>query len=136
MSAERVKDKEGENINEGDHVYTRYRGGSHEGKVERIVMDQAEADEENVANPPKVRERCDFAPTTRNTSSEKVNDANANARRSSSPINMDIGLRIIPARWRRQDETSAICERSQPSCTQVGMTNIVCPLSMSISCCL
>ncbi|GFF52022.1 hypothetical protein IFM58399_09217 [Aspergillus lentulus] len=54
MSAERVKDKEGENINEGDHVYTRYRGGSHEGKVERIVMDQAEADEENVANPPKV----------------------------------------------------------------------------------
>jgi hypothetical protein len=35
MSAERVKDKKGENINEGDHVYTRYRGGSHEGKVGR-----------------------------------------------------------------------------------------------------
>ncbi|GFF33654.1 hypothetical protein IFM46972_03971 [Aspergillus udagawae] len=54
MSAERVKDKKGENINEGDHVYTRYRGGSHEGEVEKIVRDQAEADEENVANPPKV----------------------------------------------------------------------------------
>ncbi|EAW19427.1 DUF2945 domain-containing protein [Aspergillus fischeri NRRL 181] len=110
MSVERVKDKKGENINEGDHVYTRYRGGSHEGEVEKIVMDQAEADEENVANPPK-----------------KVNDANSNARRSSSPINMDIGLRIIPARWRRQDDSSAICERLQPSLTQVGMTNIVCP---------
>jgi hypothetical protein len=35
MSAERVKDKKGENINEGDHVYTRYRGGSHEGEVRR-----------------------------------------------------------------------------------------------------
>jgi hypothetical protein len=55
MSAERVKDKKGENINEGDHVYTRYRGGSHEGEVEKIVRGQAEADEENVANPPKVR---------------------------------------------------------------------------------
>lgn len=42
-------------------------------------MDQAEADEENVANPPKVRGRCDFAPTTPNTLSQKVNDANANA---------------------------------------------------------
>lgn len=48
-------------------------------QVGRIVMDQAEADEENVANPPKVRGRCDFAPTTPNTLSQKVNDANANA---------------------------------------------------------
>jgi hypothetical protein len=97
-------------------------------------MDQAEADEEDVANPPKVRERCDFAPTTPKTSSQKVNDANANARRSSSPINMDIGLRITPARWRRPDDTFAMCQRSQPSFTQVGMTNIV--MSLSISCCL
>ncbi|PKX90844.1 DUF2945 domain-containing protein [Aspergillus novofumigatus IBT 16806] len=117
MSAERIKDKKGENINEGDHVYTRYRGGSHEGQVEKIVMNQAEADEEDVANPPK-----------------RVNDANANARRSSSPINMDIGLRIIPARWRRPDDTFAICQRSQPSFTRVGMTNIV--VSLSIPCCL
>lgn len=35
MSAERVKDKKGETINEGDYVYTRYRGGSHEGEVPR-----------------------------------------------------------------------------------------------------
>jgi hypothetical protein len=33
MSAERVKDKKGETINEGDYVYTKYRGGSHEGEV-------------------------------------------------------------------------------------------------------
>ncbi|EAW11816.1 DUF2945 domain-containing protein [Aspergillus clavatus NRRL 1] len=54
MSVERVKDKRGEDINVGDDVWTRYRGGSHEGEVEKIVMDQAEAREENVANPPKV----------------------------------------------------------------------------------
>lgn len=33
MSAERVKDKKGESITEGDYVWTRYRGGSHEGEV-------------------------------------------------------------------------------------------------------
>lgn len=38
MSAERVKDKKGEIINEGDHVYTRYRGGSHEGYVRRYFF--------------------------------------------------------------------------------------------------
>jgi hypothetical protein len=30
---DRVKDKKGENIGEGDFVWTRYRGGSHEGEV-------------------------------------------------------------------------------------------------------
>lgn len=28
-----VKSKQGEPIHEGDHVYTRIRGGSHEGEV-------------------------------------------------------------------------------------------------------
>ncbi|RMJ23003.1 hypothetical protein PHISP_06117 [Aspergillus sp. HF37] len=51
---DRVKDKKGEDIGEGDFVWTRYRGGSHEGEVENIVKDQAGAREAGVANPPKV----------------------------------------------------------------------------------
>ncbi|KAL2012751.1 hypothetical protein VTN00DRAFT_276 [Thermoascus crustaceus] len=54
MSVEKVKDKNGENIQEGDFVFTKYRGGSHEGEVEKIVMDERGAREEGVANPPKV----------------------------------------------------------------------------------
>ncbi|XHG05172.1 hypothetical protein AWENTII_008421 [Aspergillus wentii] len=54
MPFERAQDKKSETIQEGDTVYTKYRGGSHEGEVERIVKDQAEAREEGVANPPKV----------------------------------------------------------------------------------
>ncbi|KAF2461520.1 hypothetical protein BDY21DRAFT_368717 [Lineolata rhizophorae] len=46
--------KQGEPIEEGDHVYTRIRGGRHEGDVERIVTTQDEAEEEGVKNPPKV----------------------------------------------------------------------------------
>jgi len=37
MSVERVQDKRGENIKEGDYVFTKYRGGSHEGEVGRTV---------------------------------------------------------------------------------------------------
>lgn len=33
IMSERVQDKSGKNINEGDYVYTKYRGGSHEGEV-------------------------------------------------------------------------------------------------------
>ena len=33
MSVEGVKDRKGEDINEGDHVWTRYRGGVREGDV-------------------------------------------------------------------------------------------------------
>ncbi|KAE8323821.1 hypothetical protein BDV39DRAFT_208487 [Aspergillus sergii] len=49
-----VKDKHGDTIHEGDYVFTRIRGGSHQGEVERIVMDEQEAEEEGVKNPPKV----------------------------------------------------------------------------------
>ncbi|KAJ9642324.1 hypothetical protein H2199_004704 [Coniosporium tulheliwenetii] len=52
--ADQVKSKEGEPINEGDHVYTKYRGGRHEGDVEKIVTTKEEAEEEGVKNPPKV----------------------------------------------------------------------------------
>ncbi|KZF25509.1 hypothetical protein L228DRAFT_244365 [Xylona heveae TC161] len=53
MSGE-VEDKHGEAIYEGDHVYTRIRGGRHEGEVDKVVMTEEEAKEENVKNPPKV----------------------------------------------------------------------------------
>ncbi|PSS18794.1 hypothetical protein M430DRAFT_66787 [Amorphotheca resinae ATCC 22711] len=49
-----VKDKNGKDINEGDRVFTRIRGGKHEGEVEEIVTTQEEAEKENVKNPPKV----------------------------------------------------------------------------------
>ncbi|KAL1861915.1 hypothetical protein Plec18167_001298 [Paecilomyces lecythidis] len=54
MSTERVKDKKGENINEGDYVATKYRGGTHQGEADKIVTDEKGAREEGVANPPKV----------------------------------------------------------------------------------
>ncbi|KAB2108848.1 hypothetical protein AG0111_0g3344 [Alternaria gaisen] len=49
-----VASKNGEQIGEGDHVYTRIRGGRHEGNVNKIVTDQEEADAEDVKHPPKV----------------------------------------------------------------------------------
>jgi hypothetical protein len=33
MSVQEVKDREGNDITEGDPVFTKFRGGSHEGKV-------------------------------------------------------------------------------------------------------
>ncbi|CAI7594006.1 unnamed protein product [Penicillium glandicola] len=48
-----VQDKNGNDIIEGDFVYTKFRGGSHEGKVETIVKDQAGAQHEGVASYPK-----------------------------------------------------------------------------------
>ncbi|OKL55548.1 hypothetical protein UA08_09165 [Talaromyces atroroseus] len=48
-----IKDKYGNAIHQGDHVYTKIRGG-HEGEVEKIVMNQVEVEEEDVKNPPKV----------------------------------------------------------------------------------
>ncbi|KAI4629279.1 uncharacterized protein J4E87_003543 [Alternaria ethzedia] len=51
-----VTSKNGEQIKEGDHVYTRIRGGRHEGdKVDKMVANQEEADAEGVKHPPKVR---------------------------------------------------------------------------------
>lgn len=69
-----VASKNGEQTEEGDHVYTRIRGERHEGnvsahrsdsttslpnnqqqgKVNKIVTDQEEADAEDVKHPPKV----------------------------------------------------------------------------------
>ncbi|KKA17573.1 hypothetical protein T310_8489 [Rasamsonia emersonii CBS 393.64] len=53
MSVEQVKDEKGEDIKEGDFVWTRYRGGTREGVVDKIVMDEQQAREEGVSNPPK-----------------------------------------------------------------------------------
>lgn len=50
-----VTDKNSEPIREGDHVYTRVRGGRHKGNVDQIVITEEEAQEAGVKNPPKVR---------------------------------------------------------------------------------
>ncbi|KAK1766535.1 hypothetical protein QBC33DRAFT_103600 [Phialemonium atrogriseum] len=49
-----IKDKNSEPINEGDHVWTKIRGGRHEGDVQKIVTTEAEAKKEGVKHPPKV----------------------------------------------------------------------------------
>ncbi|KAK0710483.1 hypothetical protein B0T21DRAFT_416033 [Apiosordaria backusii] len=49
-----LKDKNGEPIHEGDHVFARSRGGRHEGNVEKIVTTEKEAEKEGVKHPPKV----------------------------------------------------------------------------------
>ena len=54
MSSSEIKDKQGELINEGDHVWTKIRGGRHEGDVNQIVKTTEEAKEAGVKNPPKV----------------------------------------------------------------------------------
>lgn len=50
-----VQDKQGQNIDAGDTVYTPYRGGKHEGQVADIVTTKEEAAEKGVKNPPKAR---------------------------------------------------------------------------------
>lgn len=49
-----VKDKNSEAIEKGDSVWTPFRGGKREGKVEKVVRFEREAKEEGVKNPPKV----------------------------------------------------------------------------------
>lgn len=49
-----IKDKSGEPIKEGDHVFARSRGGRHEGEVDKIVTSKEEAEKEGVKHPPKV----------------------------------------------------------------------------------
>ncbi|KAL8786572.1 MAG: hypothetical protein Q9213_002709 [Squamulea squamosa] len=50
-----IEDKTGEPIKEGDEVWTRIRGGKHEGKqVDEIVTSEEVAEEKGVKNPPKV----------------------------------------------------------------------------------
>lgn len=51
---EQIRDKYEEPIKEGDHVYTRIRGGRHEGEVDKVVTSKEEAKKEGVKNPPKV----------------------------------------------------------------------------------
>ncbi|KAJ5370063.1 uncharacterized protein N7496_006155 [Penicillium cataractarum] len=52
--AAQIVDKHGNAIHEGDYVFTRIRGGSHEGKVQEIVTDEQRAEETEVKHPPKV----------------------------------------------------------------------------------
>ncbi|KAL4919370.1 hypothetical protein BDW62DRAFT_199976 [Aspergillus aurantiobrunneus] len=53
MPTSKVQDKNGQDIEAGDYVFTRVRGGSHQGKVEKIVTGEAEAEQEDVRNAPK-----------------------------------------------------------------------------------
>ena len=53
MPAE-LKDKNGEPIHVGDHVFARARSGAHEGDVEKIVTTKEDAQKEGVKHPPKV----------------------------------------------------------------------------------
>ncbi|OTA99960.1 hypothetical protein M426DRAFT_268406 [Hypoxylon sp. CI-4A] len=53
-SASQIKDKQGQPIEEGDKVWTKARGGRHEGQVEQVVRSAGEAEEAGVENPPKV----------------------------------------------------------------------------------
>ncbi|KAM0544717.1 hypothetical protein ACHAPJ_011704 [Fusarium lateritium] len=52
--APQVEDKNADPINKGDHVWTRIRGGRHEGDVEMVVTTEKDAKNEDVKNPPKV----------------------------------------------------------------------------------
>ncbi|OCK86813.1 uncharacterized protein K441DRAFT_709719 [Cenococcum geophilum 1.58] len=45
---DQVMSKDGEPIQEGDHVHTKICGGEHEGNVEQVVTTQG------VKNPPKI----------------------------------------------------------------------------------
>ncbi|KAF2266658.1 hypothetical protein CC78DRAFT_122354 [Lojkania enalia] len=51
---DQVLSKQGEPIEEGDHVYTKIRGGRHEGDVENVVKTEDEAKEYGVKHPAKV----------------------------------------------------------------------------------
>ncbi|KAK7926535.1 hypothetical protein PG985_003533 [Apiospora marii] len=54
MSGNTVHDKHGEPIEEGDHVYTKVRGGQHEGDVSKIVTGNDAAKTQGVKPPSKV----------------------------------------------------------------------------------
>lgn len=60
MPSDEIKDKNQEPIHVGDTVFTKIRGGSHEGKVEKIVKTAEEAAQEGVKNPPKVSSVSSF----------------------------------------------------------------------------
>ncbi|KAH7134027.1 hypothetical protein EDB81DRAFT_902793 [Dactylonectria macrodidyma] len=49
-----VKDKKSQTIHKGDEVWTPFRGGKRQGEVDRVVMNENEAKEADVKNPPKV----------------------------------------------------------------------------------
>ncbi|KAF2100591.1 hypothetical protein NA57DRAFT_74193 [Rhizodiscina lignyota] len=52
--SDQVTSKQGEPINEGDHVETKIRGGKREGDADKIVTTEKEAEQHDVKNPPKV----------------------------------------------------------------------------------
>ncbi|KAJ5658194.1 uncharacterized protein N7484_001843 [Penicillium longicatenatum] len=63
MSADRVLDKKGETLTQGDYVHIKSRGGHREGEVDKIVTDQEGAQAERVVNPPKLHPKSDALST-------------------------------------------------------------------------
>ncbi|KAF7162442.1 hypothetical protein CNMCM5623_007733 [Aspergillus felis] len=53
VNMDEIHDKHGQIISPGDHVFTKIRGGRHEGDVEKIVRTEEEAEREGVKHPPK-----------------------------------------------------------------------------------
>lgn len=51
-----AEDKNSRPIEKGDDVWTRIRGGKHEGQVDDVVTTEQEAKDAGVKRPPKVRE--------------------------------------------------------------------------------
>jgi hypothetical protein len=49
-----VKGKDGKEIEVGDTVSGKSRGGKHAGEVEQVITTKEEADQHGVKNPPKV----------------------------------------------------------------------------------
>jgi len=49
-----IRDKDSKPIEEGDVVWTRFRGGKREGEVDKVVETEAQASEAGVKNPPKI----------------------------------------------------------------------------------
>ncbi|KAJ5510466.1 hypothetical protein N7453_002569 [Penicillium expansum] len=75
MGDSKVTDKYGNVINRGDYVWTRIRGGTHEGHVEEVITDQQRAEEVDVKNLPKIRfQNKDCKTVAHNPGTLEVND--------------------------------------------------------------
>lgn len=83
-----IQGKNGQPIKEGDKVWTKARGGKHEGVVDRVVTTEAKAEKSEVKNPPKVSPAIN----------EKLRLALTRSR-CCSRTSMDTACHTTQARW-------------------------------------